>query len=76
MLILSSDALFFLFLHNIHIFCAVKFSIIGPSEPIITYVGEDVILPASHQHSTRRNFNSAPSCLVFAHGDWLFACLW
>ncbi|XP_028677217.2 butyrophilin subfamily 2 member A2-like [Erpetoichthys calabaricus] len=37
----------FLFLLNIHISCAVKFSIIGPSEPIITYVGEDVILPAS-----------------------------
>uniref|UniRef100_A0A8C4T3S9 B30.2/SPRY domain-containing protein n=1 Tax=Erpetoichthys calabaricus TaxID=27687 RepID=A0A8C4T3S9_ERPCA len=31
-----------------HVFLfSVKFSIIGPSEPIITYVGEDVILPAS-----------------------------
>ncbi|XP_039597078.1 butyrophilin subfamily 1 member A1-like [Polypterus senegalus] len=39
--------LILLFLHNTDISWADSFIVVGPSKPVVTYVGEDVVLPAS-----------------------------
>ncbi|XP_039598458.1 myelin-oligodendrocyte glycoprotein-like, partial [Polypterus senegalus] len=39
--------LILLFLHNTDISWADSFIVVGPSQPVVAYVGEDVVLPAS-----------------------------